>query len=342
MIQKYFIPFLALLGAISGLCIVFWTQKHVPTLPIIFPPSRAPYAYTIAGAGLIEASSRNIAVGTPFDEIVAKVYVVEGDNVKAGDPLFQLDLRNLTAQAAVLQAAHNVALITLDDKKQQYSFYQRLKDTRAVSEQIYQQSYYAYQEAQENVKVAKANLEVIETSIERSTVRAPLDGQILQVNIHPGEIAPVSPFFSSQAAAQAVAQGSLILMGTVHPLVVRVDIDEDDAWRYKAGSAATAFVRGNSAIHFPLKFVKVEPYVIPKSSFTGQTAERVDTRVLQVLYSFDKGDLPVYAGQILDVYIEAEPIKLDFGQKIAASDSCAAIVNDGMSQKSLNTLKIDK
>jgi HlyD family secretion protein len=80
-------------------------------------------------------------------------------------------------------------------------------------------------------------------------------------------------------------------------------------WRYKEGSAATAFVRGNSTINFPLKFRRIEPYIIPKSSFTGETIERIDTRVLQVLYDFEKGDLPVFAGQILDVFIESEPIE---------------------------------
>jgi HlyD family secretion protein len=55
-----------------------------------------------------------------------------------------------------------------------------------------------------------------------------------------------------------------------------------------------------------MKFVRLEPYIIPKRSFTGDTIERVDTRVLQVLYEFEKGDLPIYPGQVLDIFIEAE------------------------------------
>jgi HlyD family secretion protein len=90
---------------------------------------------------------------------------------------------------------------------------------------------------------------------------------------------------------------------------VKVDIDEDDAWRYEPGSKAVAFVRGNRNIHFPMTFVRTEPYIIPKSSFTGQTIERVDTRVLQVLYQFEKGDLPIYPGQIVDVFIDSKPIE---------------------------------
>ena len=53
-----------------------------------------------------------------------------------------------------------------------------------------------------------------------------------------------------------------------------------------------------------LKFEYVESYVIPKRSLTGDSTERVDTRVLQVIYSFERGKLHVYPGQQVDVYIE--------------------------------------
>jgi HlyD family secretion protein len=47
--------------------------------------------------------------------------------------------------------------------------------------------------------------------------------------------------------------------------------------------------------------------VIPKKSLTGDSTERVDTRVLQVLYTFDPGDKPIYLGQQMDVFIETAP-----------------------------------
>jgi hypothetical protein len=48
----------------------------------------------------------------------------------------------------------------------------------------------------------------------------------------------------------------------------------------------------------------VEAYVVPKRSLTGESTERVDTRVMQVVYSFKRGRLPIYPGQLMDVYIE--------------------------------------
>lgn len=306
---KYLIPLLAIAGAIFGLVIVHWSQKEVPVPRILFPPATSPYQHSIAGAGIIEASSRNISIGTPFNEIIAKVFVVEGDMVKAGDPLIQLDLRNFEAQLETAKANLDVAQVNFENQKKQFSFFERLKDKKSVSEQIYEQTSYAFLAAEESLKVAEANVKEIEVNIQRSIIKAPIDGKILQVNCHVGEIAPIIPFISAQSTWLTAANGTLILMGRVNPLQVRIDIDEDDAWRFEAGSAATAFVRGNRNIHFPVTYVRTEPYIIPKSSFTGQTAERVDTRVLQVLYELERNELPIFPGQILDLFIESQPIE---------------------------------
>jgi hypothetical protein len=85
---------------------------------------------------------------------------------------------------------------------------------------------------------------------------------------------------------------------------VRADVDENDAWRVRPNTQAIAYVRGDTAQKYPLEFVRFEPYVIPKKSLTGDTTERVDTRVLQVIYRVKDPNAPLYVGQQMDVYIE--------------------------------------
>jgi HlyD family secretion protein len=309
--RKFFLPAIALIGALIALLVVFWSQKKAPVPPIPFPPSRSPYINSIAGEGIVEASSKNISIGSPFSQIVTKIYVVEGDSVQAGDLLFQLDTRYFDAQAETARCQIRAAMINLENQQTQFSFYERLKDKSAVSELQYEQSYYALKEAEEQLKIAESDLLQVEANIEMSHIRAPINGEILQVNVHVGEVAPnVVPFEPTLVVPYGSVQYPLILMGKVEPLMLRIDIDEEDAWRYQKGSRATAFVRGNSNIHFPLQFFRVEPYIVPKASFTGQIIERIDTRVLQLLYRFENKELPIYAGQILDVYIEvAGPTK---------------------------------
>jgi hypothetical protein len=45
--------------------------------------------------------------------------------------------------------------------------------------------------------------------------------------------------------------------------------------------------------------------VLPKKTLSGENAERIDTRVLQVIYVFEDPNVPVAPGQLLDVFIES-------------------------------------
>jgi multidrug efflux pump subunit AcrA (membrane-fusion protein) len=145
------------------------------------------------------------------------------------------------------------------------------------------------------VAMADASLKQTETDIERLTVRALVDGEVLQVNVRPGE--------------SVATQGgqALVLLGGVVRLHVRVDVDEHDIPRLPRAlekAPARAMLRGDPGQQFPLRYVRVEPYVIPKKSLTGDNTERVDTRVLQLIYALEPGTQRVYVGQQLDVYIE--------------------------------------
>jgi multidrug resistance efflux pump len=150
------------------------------------------------------------------------------------------------------------------------------------------------EEAQSNLGEAKAALEGVRTELDQTVVKAPIDGAILKVNVRLGEYAPAG-----------VLSDPLMIMGSIDPLHVRVDIDEAEAWRVRQDSAAVARLRGNPAISVPLSFVRFEPYVLPKRSLTGDTAERVDTRVLQAIYSFPPSDFSAFVGQQVDVFIKA-------------------------------------
>ena len=99
-----------------------------------------------------------------------------------------------------------------------------------------------------------------------------------------------------------------MLIGNAQTLHLRVDVDENDAWRIERGAKASASVKGNPNLKTDLSFVRIEPYIIPKRSLTGESTERVDTRVLQVVFSFNRSTLPVYVGQQMDVAIEAPPM----------------------------------
>lgn len=302
MSRKIVLPILAIIGAVGATFVVVWSQKKLPSPPIVYPAPISPYSSAIYGSGLVEASTENMAIGAPFILPIAKIFVVEGNFVKQGDPLFQLDTRSLVAQKKTAVEQLEAATIHYEDTKVQFSFYERLQDKNSVSEKEYMAAYYAMQQALADVQVAKAAVAQVEVDIERATVCAPKDGEILQVNIHEGEV--YSPISYEVTQPYVNLPTALILLGAVAPLQMRIDIDEEDAWRYQKGAPATAFVRGNANLCFPMQFLRLEPYILPKVSYTGNNIEKIDTRVLQVLYQFEPSNIPVYVGQLLDVFIE--------------------------------------
>ena len=110
-----------------------------------------------------------------------------------------------------------------------------------------------------------------------------------------------------RSAFPGVLATPLVVVGETEPLHVRVDIDEHESWRVRPGARAEAVLRGNASLRVALEFVRIEPFVVPKRSLTGDSTERVDTRVLQAIYRFRRGTLPFFVGQQVDVFIEATP-----------------------------------
>jgi HlyD family secretion protein len=148
--------------------------------------------------------------------------------------------------------------------------------------------------ARVEVQQAASQVERVRADLERLTVAAPIAGEILQCKVRTGEYAAAGP----------LAQ-PLILLGAVDQLNVRADVDERDAPRVKAGATVIASVRGDARRKLPLRFLRFEPFVVPKRNLTNDASERVDTRVLQVIYALEK-NAPVLPGQQMDVLIEAK------------------------------------
>jgi multidrug resistance efflux pump len=344
MFRKYAVPLLALI--LLSFAVVHVVRAHTTPEKAAPPllPGRTPFTKTVAGAGLVEAQTQNIAVGSALSGLVMDVPVQVGQRVKAGTVLFRLDdragkadLKIREANLVVTQAKHRrlvefprqeelpAARARLREAEANLTMQNRLLDItrrlarqRAASREEVVQREQAYQTAGEQVARARADLELLEAGawgpdkvvaqaevaqalaqleqtrieLDRLHVRAPVDGEVLQVNLRPGEFAAAGP-------GQA-----LIVLGNVGRLHVRVEIDEHDIPRFRPGAMAQAAPRGNPQVAFPLTFVRVEPYVTPKKTLTNDSGERVDTRVLQVIYAVQRRDAGLYVGQQLDVSIE--------------------------------------
>ena len=308
MLPKYTLPLLAAAGFAFGVYTVVNGNQPVPVAQPVAVPANSPFPTFIAGAGIVEAKSQNISIGTPLGGIVQQVPVKVGDMVKAGDILFRIDDRETLAELGVRKAnlarskaAVGEAEASAIDTKTLLELIEAVTDRRAISTEDLDRRRNAHllakarlESARAQVLQTEAELASTQTTLERLVVRAPVAGEVLQVNIRPGEFAPAG-----------VGNSALMVLGNLDQLHISVDIDENDAWRFRKEGNAVAYLRGNRQFKTDLKLVWVEPYVVPKKSLTGDSTERVDTRVLQALYSFNRATLPAYVGQQMDVFIEA-------------------------------------
>ncbi len=338
------LPSLAVAGLALGVAVVMAGARPPAVSKPIDPPAGSAFASAVAGVGMVEPGSEFIQVGTEVAGVVTDVPVVAGATVHVGDVLFVLDERAARAELAVRESELALAESTLAklrasprveeipphearvaaaeallrEARSMLQLVEQVGDAQATSpDEVARRRFQvehrtaALEEAKSSLALARAGawgqevavaeaecgtarsrVEAARTAIALRTVRSPIDGSVMRVDVRPGEFV--------QAGG-----GSPMVLGRTDSLLVRVDVDETEAWRVREGAKAMASLRGNSAERCELTFVRIEPYVVPKRSLTGLSTERVDTRVLQVIYRFEAGALRAFPGQQVDVFIEA-------------------------------------
>jgi HlyD family secretion protein len=314
-ISRQVLPAIALVGLLIA---AFFILGGLPDRTLSEPdrePARAPAALAnaprVAGSGVVEPASELIQIGSALAGLVTRVAVQPGDRVVAGQTLFTVDDRAARAQLAEAEAAIAAARAGIAEATtarataiRQLALYRQIDDPAAVSRAEVIRAEGDAAAATQRLQVAQAQLQSAgaragsaRTEIGRLTVRAPRAGEILTVNIRAGE------YVSTMGGANAPA---FIEMGETNPLHVRIDIDEEQAPRVALGQPATVSPRGAAERQVQARFLRAEPLVVPKRSLTNSAAERVDVRVLQVIYALPDTNGLFRVGQQVDAYIPAK------------------------------------
>lgn len=312
--SRQILPIVAVIGVVAAAIFII---RGLPERDLTEPEREPPKAVgelangaRVAGSGLVEPASEVIDIGSALSGLVTDVRVRPGDRVARGDVLFTVDARAARASldqavAAISEARASIAEASAAQKtaRQQLALYRQLADPAAVSRSEVIRAEGEEAAATSRLGLARASLSAAQaaadaarTEIERLTVRAPIAGEILAVNIRPGE------FVSTQGGGNSTP---FIQMGETNPLHVRVDIDENEAARVALGEPAVVSPRGAAELHVKATFVRAEPQVVPKRSLTNSAAERVDVRVLQLIYALPPTDA-FRVGQQVDAFIPAK------------------------------------
>lgn len=281
------------------------------TTNMISAPPINPFPCAIAGSAITEAYGDDVRIGVAMPGLIEDVWVHVWDKVKTGQPLFSVDTREVRAKIEVDKQDITVKKREIELLEIQYQRFLSVSDQRAISEESISTKLSELNVARSELDRAIAQLEADEVELERRIIRAPRDGRILRNTIHKGE------FFGGNTGGGGPITASTtvlntpfeIILGNTDYIQVRMDVDEQSASRVQTNRKAVGYPRGVLKRAFDLEFVRVEPFIIPKKSLTGESDERIDTRVLQVIYRFrPPDDFPIYFGQQFDVYVEADPV----------------------------------
>jgi HlyD family secretion protein len=347
------------IGLLVAVGSAVWSALPNKTQPPQFTPATNPYEHGIFANGIVESdlgSGENINIYPEVPGRVVRVRVREGDRVKAGAALVELDdtvqraaaeqqkqqanaaealLRELKAMPRPEALAVVQAQVTLADaaRKTAGDQFDKLRrsheaEPRSISQDALDNAANALHAADASLQVARRQYELTRAGawaydidnqqlqyaalsqayeasralLDRYTLRATADGVVLAVNAAEGS------YVSTQGAYDSYTQAfkPLLVMGTPQDyLAVRCYIDEIlvDRLPPPGRIRAEMTVRGTSQ-KIPLEFVRVQPYVSPKIQLADQRQERVDLRVLPVVFRFRRpGALRIYPGQLVDVYV---------------------------------------
>jgi membrane fusion protein (multidrug efflux system) len=204
-----------------------------------------PVSLVVELPGRLEAS-RVAQVRARAAGIVQKRLFVEGSDVRAGQPLFQIDASSLQAVVSSAQAALARSQAGLTQATAQAERYRPLVEANAISKQEYVNAVAAQKTAEADVAAAKANLRTAQIGLGYATVTAPISGRIGRALVTEGalvgqgeatplaviqQINPMYVNFTQSAAEvlqlrKALAQGKLKRAAGAEGAMVRVMLED--------------------------------------------------------------------------------------------------------------------
>ncbi|MGK5594903.1 MAG: HlyD family secretion protein [Parachlamydiaceae bacterium] len=264
------------------------------------------------GEVLLQLEARDLEAELATRQVAYEIAVAKLDRLKSMPR--QEDV--ISAEAALIASESDY-----EQAKTQYEMTQQLQDLRALSQEEInrrktnmEQAEARRKEAQARlakirsgtwqpdleiaeleVRQAQAEVQKVRTEIQRTLIRSPIDGKVLQIKIHEGEFPPLD-----------TSKNPIMVVGNTDEKHLEVSINQFNAPYFKPDSPAVAFLQGDPKRAFELEFVSLDPYLVNKQDFTNDIQERVDTRVLKVTYRFKTNTRGVFVGQQMDVFIKDE------------------------------------
>jgi len=277
--RTYLIGGVALVLALGG----FWYFTH-DSKPVARRSPTAPVKVATVETGNMAVIERTIGtvmanstvqINARIQGQMIKAYFKEGQMVKQGDILFQIDPRPY-------QATYDNALASLATAKAKADRYARLKAQNAIAGQ-------EFDDAEANYLEAKAAVESARLNVEFTTIRAPVNGKTGPILIQPGNMVA--------AATASTTASSLVSINEIQPVKISLALPQSDLPRIQARQAkgglditiAMHEAGGEHDIQVPVNFV---------SNAVTNTTGTIELRA-----TYPNADMALVPGQLVDVTV---------------------------------------
>lgn len=244
---------------------------------------------TVSAVGSVEPTDM-FEISSELSGTVAEVLVDFNDTVQVGTVLARLDTTMLEAQLAVQQASLDSAVAgvataeaSLTEARENFERSLELRQRGVEAESTFAAQEAAYLRAQASLqstralqRLAESNLEVVQVDLDKSHIRSPVDGIVLDRDVDPGQI----------VAASLTAPTLFTVAEDLTKMEVQVDVDEADIGMVAVGQTATFTVDAYDERSFPARIFEVR--------FASETVDGVVT--YKALLSVDNTDLSLRPG----------------------------------------------
>ena len=252
-------------------------------------PNSQPPTQILADGRIAAYPGADVTVGSEVGGRLKRIHVKERDVVKAGDVLFELDVKEQRAALVEAQARVGEVGADVDSLRRERNRSAQLYWSDALTEADFEKAGFATRGAEQRRAALVASVARLSAIVEKARVTAPIDGTITQRYADEGEImAPGAP---------------LLAIADLNKLRVEAEVGEFDAGRVRLGAKATLRAEGYDGKSWQAAVEEIPERVQARELKPLDPSRPVDTRVLLVKLRLNE-KVPLKLGQRVEVEID--------------------------------------
>ncbi len=188
-------------------------------------------------------------------EINGKIYAIHvqnGDVVKAGKVLMELDKTSLQSEESKAQNEFRLQELTLEQEKRDFARQEELMKKGFAIAKDFDDAKTRLSKADIQLKVKKAEWEKSKDDLSKTSILSPQDGTVTDMELNPGQVI---------VGAGSVSQGTLLMkVSSLENLYVEVKINEVEIEKISSGGIPTITFDSMTDLTFKGEVIAMSPY----------------------------------------------------------------------------------